>query len=101
MHCTTSRRETHEDCGMIYDRLPSPKQMQTLVQVWKQGRKSTSYTLGRAVSPLASASWIRVMVLLPIAQRRDGYGRFSISVAIWAGGAIGAVKCRPGRCVLL
>jgi hypothetical protein len=26
----------HEDCRMIYDRLPSPKQMQTLVQVWKQ-----------------------------------------------------------------
>jgi len=25
----------HEDCRMIYDRLPSPKQMQTLVQVWK------------------------------------------------------------------
>ena len=26
----------HEDCRMIYDRLPSPKQMQTLVQVWRQ-----------------------------------------------------------------
>jgi len=26
----------HEDCKMVYDRLPSPKQMQTLVQVWKQ-----------------------------------------------------------------
>jgi hypothetical protein len=26
----------HEDCRMIYDRLPSPKQMQTLVRVWKQ-----------------------------------------------------------------
>jgi len=26
----------HEDCRMIYDRLSSPKQMQTLVQVWKQ-----------------------------------------------------------------
>lgn len=26
----------HGDCRMIYDRLPSPKQMQTLVQVWKQ-----------------------------------------------------------------
>jgi hypothetical protein len=26
----------HADCRMIYDRLPSPKQMQTLVQVWKQ-----------------------------------------------------------------
>jgi hypothetical protein len=26
----------HEDCRMIYDHLPSPKQMQTLVQVWKQ-----------------------------------------------------------------
>ena len=26
----------HNDCRMLYDRLPSPKQMQTLVQVWKQ-----------------------------------------------------------------
>ena len=26
----------HEDCRMVYDRLPSPKQIQTLVQVWKQ-----------------------------------------------------------------
>ena len=25
----------HEGCRMIYDRLPSPKQIQTLVQVWK------------------------------------------------------------------
>jgi hypothetical protein len=27
----------HQDCCMIYDRLPSPKRMQTLVQVWKWG----------------------------------------------------------------
>ncbi len=26
----------HEDCRMVYDRLQSPKQVQTLVQVWKQ-----------------------------------------------------------------
>jgi len=26
----------HEDCRMIYDRIPSPRQMQTLVQVWRQ-----------------------------------------------------------------
>jgi hypothetical protein len=26
----------HEDCRMIYNRLPSPKKMQTLIQVWKQ-----------------------------------------------------------------
>jgi hypothetical protein len=26
----------HEDCRMIYTRLPSPKAIQTLVQVWKQ-----------------------------------------------------------------
>jgi len=26
----------HQDCRMIYGRLPTPKQMQTLVQVWKQ-----------------------------------------------------------------
>ena len=26
----------HEDCRMVYNRLPSPKQVQTLVQVWKQ-----------------------------------------------------------------
>jgi hypothetical protein len=24
------------DCRVVYNRLPSPKQMQTLVQVWKQ-----------------------------------------------------------------
>jgi len=26
----------HQDCRMMYGRLPSPKQMQTLVQVWNQ-----------------------------------------------------------------
>ena len=26
----------YQDCRMIYSRIPSPKQMQTLVQVWKQ-----------------------------------------------------------------
>jgi hypothetical protein len=25
-----------EDCRLIYNRLPSPRRMQTLVQVWKQ-----------------------------------------------------------------
>lgn len=25
----------YQDCRLIYDRLPSPRQMQTLVQVWK------------------------------------------------------------------
>ena len=24
------------DCRLLYDRLPSPRKMQTLVQVWKQ-----------------------------------------------------------------
>jgi len=28
--------KAYEDCRLIYDRLPSPRQMQTLVQVWKQ-----------------------------------------------------------------
>ena len=28
--------QAYQDCRMIYDRLPSPRQMQTLVQVWKQ-----------------------------------------------------------------
>jgi hypothetical protein len=27
------------DCRLIYSRMPSPRQMQTLVQVWKQLRK--------------------------------------------------------------
>jgi len=27
---------SHRDCRLIYHRLPNPKQMQTLVQVWKQ-----------------------------------------------------------------
>jgi hypothetical protein len=26
----------HEDCRLIYNRLPSPEQMQILVQVWRQ-----------------------------------------------------------------
>ena len=26
----------HQDCKLIYGRIPSPKQMQTLVQVWRQ-----------------------------------------------------------------
>jgi hypothetical protein len=25
-----------QDCRLVYNRLPSPKKMQTLVQVWKQ-----------------------------------------------------------------
>jgi hypothetical protein len=27
---------TYRDCQLIYNRLPSPQQMQTLVQAWKQ-----------------------------------------------------------------
>ena len=26
----------YKDCRLIYNRLPTPRQMQTLVQVWKQ-----------------------------------------------------------------
>jgi hypothetical protein len=26
----------YQDCRLIYNRLPSPRQMQTLVRVWKQ-----------------------------------------------------------------
>jgi hypothetical protein len=37
---TTAVRDFYEsayrDCRLIYNRLPGPKQMQTLVQVWKQ-----------------------------------------------------------------
>jgi len=29
----------YRDCRLIYTRLPSARQMQTLVQVWKQLRK--------------------------------------------------------------
>jgi hypothetical protein len=29
----------YRDCRLIYTRLPSPRQIQTLVQVWKQLRK--------------------------------------------------------------
>jgi hypothetical protein len=28
--------ESYRDCRLIYSRIPSPRQMQTLVQVWKQ-----------------------------------------------------------------
>jgi hypothetical protein len=31
--------QVYRDCRLIYTRLPSPRQMQTLVQVWKQLRK--------------------------------------------------------------
>jgi hypothetical protein len=31
--------QAYRDCRLIYTRLPSPRQMQTLVQVWKQLRK--------------------------------------------------------------
>jgi hypothetical protein len=31
--------QAYRDCRMIYSRLPSARQMQTLVQVWKQLRK--------------------------------------------------------------
>jgi len=27
---------SHEECRMIHNRLPSPKKVQTLVQIWKQ-----------------------------------------------------------------
>jgi hypothetical protein len=29
----------YRDCRLVYNRLPSPRQMQSLVQVWKQLRK--------------------------------------------------------------
>ena len=28
--------KAYQDCRLIYNRIPSPKQIQTLVQVWKQ-----------------------------------------------------------------
>jgi len=28
--------QAYQDCRLVYDRFPSPRQMQTLVQVWKQ-----------------------------------------------------------------
>jgi hypothetical protein len=28
--------QAYRDCRLIYNQLPTPKQMQTLVQVWKQ-----------------------------------------------------------------
>ena len=32
----TLYEQSYQDCRLIYDRVPSPRQMQTLVQVWKQ-----------------------------------------------------------------
>jgi hypothetical protein len=29
----------YQDCRLVYNRLPSPRKMQTLVQVWKQLHK--------------------------------------------------------------
>jgi hypothetical protein len=31
-----SYEEAYRDCRLVYNHLPSPRQMQTLVQVWKQ-----------------------------------------------------------------
>ena len=31
--------EAYQDCRLVYNRLPSPRKMQTLAQVWKQLRK--------------------------------------------------------------
>jgi hypothetical protein len=31
--------KAYQDCRLIYNRIPSPRQIQTLVQVWKQLRK--------------------------------------------------------------
>ena len=31
----------YQDCRVIYNRIPSPRQIQTLVQVWKQLWKGT------------------------------------------------------------
>ena len=28
--------KAYQDCRLIYNRIPSPRQIQTLVQVWKQ-----------------------------------------------------------------
>jgi len=28
--------QAYQDCRLIYGRIPSPRQMQTLVQVWRQ-----------------------------------------------------------------
>jgi hypothetical protein len=28
--------KAYQDCGLIYNRIPSPRQIQILVQVWKQ-----------------------------------------------------------------
>jgi hypothetical protein len=33
------RLAANQDCRLTYNRAPTPKQMQTLVQVWKQLRK--------------------------------------------------------------
>jgi hypothetical protein len=35
-HVQDFYQRAYEDCRMIYTRLPSPKAIQTLVQVWKQ-----------------------------------------------------------------
>jgi hypothetical protein len=32
-------QQAYRDCRLIYNRLPSPRNMQTLVQVWKQLHK--------------------------------------------------------------
>ena len=35
-HVEDFYRTAHEDCRMVFNRVPNPKAIQTLVQVWKQ-----------------------------------------------------------------
>jgi hypothetical protein len=38
-HVQEFYQRAHEDCRMVFNRVPNPKAIQTLVQVWKQLRK--------------------------------------------------------------
>jgi hypothetical protein len=58
---------TFQDCRLIYNRIPSPRQMQTLVQVWNCGN-GAELLLGEIGA--ARNSFHGVQVCVKIDQRR-------------------------------
>ncbi|HTT19216.1 MAG TPA: hypothetical protein VMG82_09735 [Candidatus Sulfotelmatobacter sp.] len=63
----------HQDCRMIYGRLlPSPKQMQTLVQVWKQLWKWRQNTRIFRIGTIWRIAFCRFRTTLSGTQRQTG-----------------------------
>ena len=73
----------HQDCRLVYNRLPSPRKMQTLVQVWKQLRKWRSG--GESVSSFQQENKRPVMGSLKSAARLNNRRQLRIckKVSAW------------------